>query len=209
MWASSSWRISGPDSTKSRTGWSIKRDSTRAALSAEPWPMPAQASTLPGRLSEISMPTRTPAWACSKVMAGPVRVLRVPWAILRAISRACGAKDSAMPQSTTASCRPCRRANTETGRRFCRANWACSRVLRPHCWPMRSTTMPWSAANKASTGSRKRGVSEFCTRPRRTAKGSSSPRPPAMAACRSTRSRKAFSSSGLAVGEIRDWCRDM
>ena len=105
----------GPDNSRSRRLASARRDSTSAALSCAPTPMPAQAITLPGSESAISMPARIAAWAWSSDMAIVARELRVPCAILRASSRACGATGSATPQSTTDSSSPWMRANTDTG----------------------------------------------------------------------------------------------
>ncbi len=105
-WLRSSGGMAGPESRKSCSGVSERRDSTSAALSCAPTPTPAQAIALPGSESAISMPARMAACAWSSDIAIAARELRVPCAILRASSRACGATGSAMPQSTTDSSRP-------------------------------------------------------------------------------------------------------
>ena len=53
--------MDGAASRNSHTGTFDSADSTRAALCAEPTPMPAQATALPSSDSPISMPARIAA----------------------------------------------------------------------------------------------------------------------------------------------------
>ena len=92
-----------------------------------------------------------------------------------------------------------------------RAEQACHQLgvrARPGT-PMPSTARPWSDANSTICGERKRGLSVFWIRPRRMASGSSSPRLPVVSLRRCSLSRRACSSSGFAVGVIRDRLTDM
>src|SRR5580765_6601425 len=201
--------MSGPEMSRSDRFAPDRRDSTSAALSCEPTPMPAQTTALPTSESAISMPARIAACAWSSDIAEVTRALRVPCAILRASSRACGATDSDTPQSTTDSSSPWMRANTATG--SCEvSNWCASSAVD---WlpatPKPSTARPWSAAKIAICGVRKRGFSVFWINPRRTASASSSPRPPVVSARRASFWRRACSSSGFEVAAMSERLTDM
>ena len=127
--------MSGPAASRSRTGASASRASTSAALKCEPTPMPEQMSTLPRKVSPISMPARMAACAWSSVIALPMRALRVPCAILRNSRRSWETMFSATPQSTTVSAICWMRANTAIGNRPLSRCSTCSKV---GCWPRRN-----------------------------------------------------------------------
>ena len=191
-------------SMSSRTGVSLKRDKTMAALSLEPTPRPASTTALPRSLSPISMPARMAACACSTLIAADNLALRVPCAILRIKRWSCAGRSWATPQSTTLSSICCARANTDSGNRPPMSWFTMSCVLGWCGPPMPSTAMPWSAAKISICGSKKRGLSEFCISPKRTASGSSSPRLPPPWLRRWIFSSSAISSAGLEVGDTSD-----
>ena len=172
----------GPESIRSRTGASASRDSTSAALSCEPTPMPAQRDTLP-------------AQRVGDLHAGADRGVRLVDRHRRADARVARAvRDLARQQprmrrqvlgdaaSTTVSSKPWMRANTDTG--SC-AGQQPGDQLGGRCARARRCRRPRARGRRRtspSAGRRKRGFSVFCISPRRIASGSSSPRLPVVSA---------------------------
>ncbi len=187
----------GPLTSRSRTGVSVRRDNTSAALSCEPTPMPAHGH-------------QVAAQGVADFHAGADRGMRLvhrhrlPDArVARAVGDlAHGSDGRAAPPSRPRRSRPptapvpgCGRTQPPaTGRSAtatpARAS-ACAAGLT-----MPSTARPWSAAKTTIWGSRKRGFSVFCIKPSRIASGSSSPRLPVVSARRCSFSRARVPAAG-------------